>query len=107
MITDSDRDRLADAIINAVRDVSMKPSNTSYSVYGTLSTCASKATEGDFWNTNVHSKTRRWVGRPVVTVRGSRDKRGNDWKASVYEDKNGKATVLVPKGITILEVDHL
>ena len=107
MRTDFDRTKLVDAILDAVLETALTPEYPSVTSYKDLSARAGAAGRDDFWNTDAHPKTSRWEGRPVVTVRGAPNRRGSNWKASIYQDKKGNATVLVPKGTKVIEVEDI
>lgn len=93
-------DDLAKAILSTVREHALGPDYRNVATSYPLSAYASKAGQDDFWDTDAHKITRKWSGRPVVTVRNE-----SDWQASVYVDKLGRASVLVPKGTKVIEVE--
>ena len=99
-------DDLTTAIIDTVRKHALGPDYRRTATAYPLSAYGSSAGPDDFYNTTAHKVTARWDGRPVITVRQMEKYGGDDWTASVYVDGKGKATVLVPKGTKVIEVER-
>jgi hypothetical protein len=92
-------DDLAKVILNTVREHALGPDYRNVATAYPLSAYGSTAGEDDFWDTHLHKTTKRWVGRPVITVRNE-----GSWQLSVYVDKLGRASIVVPKGTKVLEL---
>ena len=99
-------DSLAKAIIDTVRKHAFGPDYKSTATAYPLYAYGSSADHDDFYNTTAFKVTSRWKGRSVITVRQMEKYGGDDWTASVYVDGKGKATVLVPKGTKVIEVQN-